>query len=147
MSAGHGRVGKHRKHPGGRGMAGSLSHHRTNVLKFHPGYFGKKGHRTHAKNLAHKWLPAITTTGLWKLLSVEEQIHFSQECASMPILDLNRIGIYIVRGGFETPRPMFVRARGFTDAAKIVIEKNGGKWEIVNQETDRALAEKLECAM
>lgn len=25
---GHGRVGKHRKHPGGRGMAGGLTHHR-----------------------------------------------------------------------------------------------------------------------
>ena len=28
VSAGHGRVGKHRKHPGGRGLAGGLHHHR-----------------------------------------------------------------------------------------------------------------------
>jgi len=28
VSHGHGRVGKHRKHPGGRGMAGGLTHHR-----------------------------------------------------------------------------------------------------------------------
>lgn len=26
---GHGRVGKHRKHPGGRGMAGGQHHHRV----------------------------------------------------------------------------------------------------------------------
>jgi large subunit ribosomal protein L27Ae len=33
VSAGHGRVGKHRKHPGGRGMAGGFHHHRTNIDK------------------------------------------------------------------------------------------------------------------
>ncbi|KAI0435959.1 60S ribosomal protein [Xylaria telfairii] len=38
---GHGRVGKHRKHPGGRGMTGGQHHHRTNIDKYHPGYFGK----------------------------------------------------------------------------------------------------------
>jgi ribosomal protein L15 len=41
VSAGHGRVGKHRKHPGGRGLAGGQHHHRTNMDKYHPGYFGK----------------------------------------------------------------------------------------------------------
>jgi hypothetical protein len=37
VSAGHGRVGKHRKHPGGRGLAGGAHHHRTNFDKYHPG--------------------------------------------------------------------------------------------------------------
>lgn len=41
MSAGHGRVGKHRKHPGGHGNAGGQHHHRINFDKYHPGYFGK----------------------------------------------------------------------------------------------------------
>lgn len=31
--SGHGRVGKHRKHPGGRGLAGGQHHHRTNFDK------------------------------------------------------------------------------------------------------------------
>jgi large subunit ribosomal protein L27Ae len=43
VSAGHGRVGKHRKHPGGRGNAGGQHHHRINFDKYHPGYFGKVG--------------------------------------------------------------------------------------------------------
>uniref|UniRef100_A0A669F2M3 Uncharacterized protein n=2 Tax=Euteleostomi TaxID=117571 RepID=A0A669F2M3_ORENI len=30
---GHGRVGKHRKHPGGRGNAGGMHHHRINFDK------------------------------------------------------------------------------------------------------------------
>lgn len=33
--------GKHRKHPGGRGNAGGMHHHRINFDKYHPGYFGK----------------------------------------------------------------------------------------------------------
>lgn len=41
VSAGHGRIGKHRKHPGGRGNAGGQHHHRINMDKYHPGYFGK----------------------------------------------------------------------------------------------------------
>ena len=31
MSHGHGRIGKHRKHPGGRGNAGGQHHHRYNI--------------------------------------------------------------------------------------------------------------------
>lgn len=41
VSAGHGRVGKHRKHPSGRGNAGGQHHHRILMDKYHPGYFGK----------------------------------------------------------------------------------------------------------
>ena len=41
VSAGHGRIGKHRKHPGGRGNAGGQHHHRIMWDKYHPGYFGK----------------------------------------------------------------------------------------------------------
>ena len=41
VSAGHGRIGKHRKHPSGRGNAGGQHHHRIMMDKYHPGYFGK----------------------------------------------------------------------------------------------------------
>jgi hypothetical protein len=41
VTAGHGRVGKHRTHPGGRGNAGGQHHHRILMDKYHPGYFGK----------------------------------------------------------------------------------------------------------
>jgi hypothetical protein len=33
VSHGHGRVGKHRKHPSGRGKAGGLTHQRSNIFK------------------------------------------------------------------------------------------------------------------
>jgi large subunit ribosomal protein L27Ae len=41
VTGGHGRVGKHRTHPGGRGNAGGQHHHRILMDKYHPGYFGK----------------------------------------------------------------------------------------------------------
>ena len=40
VSHGHGRIGKHRKHSGGRGNAGGQHHHRINFDKYHPSYFG-----------------------------------------------------------------------------------------------------------
>lgn len=59
VSAGKGRVGKHRKHPGGRGMAGGQHHHRTNIDKYHPGYFGKVGMRYFHKQQNHFWKPIL----------------------------------------------------------------------------------------
>lgn len=59
VSAGHGRVGKHRKHPGGRGMAGGQHHHRSNIDKYHPGYFGKVGMRYFHKTQNQFWKPVI----------------------------------------------------------------------------------------
>merc|ERR1712000_361931 len=59
VSAGKGRVGKHRKHPGGRGLAGGQHHHRTNMDKYHPGYFGKVGMRYFHKQKNHFWKPVL----------------------------------------------------------------------------------------
>lgn len=59
VSAGYGRVGKHRKSPGGRGMAGGQHHHRTNLDKYHPGYFGKVGMRYFHKTKQQFWKPTI----------------------------------------------------------------------------------------
>lgn len=59
MSAGYGRIGKHRKSPGGRGMAGGQHHHRTNIDKYHPGYFGKVGMRYFHKTKQQFWKPTI----------------------------------------------------------------------------------------
>lgn len=59
VSAGHGRVGKHRKHPAGRGNAGGLHHHRILFDKFHPGYFGKVGMRHFHKTDQKYFCPTV----------------------------------------------------------------------------------------
>ena len=54
VQMGYGRIGKHRKHPGGRGLAGGQHHHRIMMDKYHPGYFGKVGMRVfHLKKNIH----------------------------------------------------------------------------------------------
>merc|ERR1712187_19095 len=63
VSHGHGRIGKHRKHPGGRGLAGGQHHHRINFDKYHPGYFGKVGMRHfHLKKNKYFCPPSTSTT-------------------------------------------------------------------------------------
>ncbi|CAL9762321.1 unnamed protein product [Musa acuminata subsp. burmannicoides] len=68
VSAGHGRIGKHRKHPGGRGNAGGMHHHRILFDKYHPGYFGKVGMR-YFHRLRNKFhCPALNVDRLWSLV-------------------------------------------------------------------------------
>ncbi|AIB09822.1 60S ribosomal protein L27A (nucleomorph) [Lotharella oceanica] len=45
VSSGKGRVGRHRKHPSGRGKCGGQHHHKNIFSKKYPLYFGKKGMR------------------------------------------------------------------------------------------------------
>jgi ribosomal protein L15 len=86
VSAGHGRVGKHRKHPGGRGMAGGQHHHRTNIDKYHPGYFGKVGMRYFHKTQNQFWKPTINLEKVSRITKVSHMtpknaIHLETEFA------------------------------------------------------------------
>merc|ERR1711862_240257 len=69
VSAGHGRIGKHRKHPGGRGNAGGQHHHRILFDKYHPGYFGKVGMRYFHILKTNSTAQLLTSilSGLWFL--------------------------------------------------------------------------------
>merc|ERR1712166_136178 len=75
VSMGHGRVGRHRKHPGGRGNAGGMHHHRIMMVKYHPGYYGKKGQRHfhYKRNQYH--CPTVNVDKLWTLVSEEARRH------------------------------------------------------------------------
>ncbi|CAN7053124.1 unnamed protein product [Brassica rapa subsp. trilocularis] len=68
VSAGHGRIGKHRKHPGGRGNAGGMHHHRILFDKYHPGYFGKVGMRYFHKLRNKFYCPIVNLDRLWSLV-------------------------------------------------------------------------------
>merc|ERR1711934_672053 len=73
VSHGHGRIGKHRKHPGGRGLAGGQHHHRINFDKYHPGYFGKVGMRHfHLKKTSTSAQPStLIACGVWSAKTSE----------------------------------------------------------------------------
>merc|ERR1711870_58012 len=100
VSAGGGRVGKNRKHPGGRGLAGGQHHLRTNMDKYHPGYFGKVGMRYFHKQQNHFW---------------------------KPVINLLPLGYSKVLGKGRIPSvPLIVRARYFSKDAERKIKEAGG---------------------
>ncbi|KIX01053.1 uncharacterized protein Z518_10119 [Rhinocladiella mackenziei CBS 650.93] len=154
VSAGHGRVGKHRKHPGGRGLAGGQHHHRTNMDKYHPGYFGKVGMRHFHLLRNPYWKPSInldkvgtsqfiiydkgmTTDMAWQLWSlVPEETRDAylsgKKTDTAPVFDLLPLGYSKVLGKGKIPEiPIVVRARWFSREAERKIKEAGGVVELV----------------
>mmetsp|Transcript_9253 Transcript_9253/g.13899 ORF Transcript_9253/g.13899 Transcript_9253/m.13899 type:complete len:149 (-) Transcript_9253:38-484(-) len=128
VSAGHGRIGKHRKHPGGRGNAGGLHHHRILMDKYHPGHFGKKGMRHYhlLRNRTH--CPTIQINRLWSQFpkGTFERCRDKPK-AKAPVLDLVEKGYFKVLGkGFVPPIPIIVKAKFFTKSAEKKIKATGG---------------------
>eukprot|EP01083_Nonionella_stella_P104400 299161_1 len=130
-SAGHGRVGKHRKHPGGRGNAGGQHHHRINFDKYHPGYFGKVGMRFFHKKKNQFHCPTLNLDRLWSVVSeqtVEQSKKLKESGSSRAvIIDLSRAGYHKVLGkGLLPNRPVIVKAKFFTKLAEKKIKATGG---------------------
>ncbi|KAL7669899.1 hypothetical protein ACOME3_004846 [Neoechinorhynchus agilis] len=131
VSHGHGRIGKHRKHPGGRGKAGGLTHLRTNFDRFHPGYFGKLGIRdTHLLKNRH-YLPIINTNVLWNLVPEEVRLKYrnlnNNDLSHVPVIDVTKFGYFKVLGKGKMPKqPIIVKAKLFSRRAEEKIKSVGG---------------------
>ncbi|CAH2320385.1 60S ribosomal L27a [Pelobates cultripes] len=81
-------IGKHRKHPGGRGNAGGMHHHRINFDKYHPGYFGKVGMRHYHLKKNQSFCPTINLDKLWTLVSEQTRLNYSKNPAGpAPVID------------------------------------------------------------
>jgi large subunit ribosomal protein L27Ae len=126
VSAGHGRVGKHRKHPGGRGLAGGQHHHRINMDMFHPGYFGKVGmrHFHYTKNQYYN-----------SIVNIENLVSFvktsSSEEGVLPVIDTLSLGYTKVLGKGKLDQPLIVKARFVSKLAEEKIVAAGGKVELI----------------
>ncbi|GAA5962086.1 hypothetical protein JCM8115_002911 [Rhodotorula mucilaginosa] len=132
VSAGHGRVGKHRKHPGGRGLAGGQHHHRTNFDKYHPGYFGKVGMRHFHLNKAALWRPVINVDKLATLIPAEQREGLSSSSTVVPVVDTLAAGFGKVLAKGRLPEyPVIVKARYVSRRAEAKIKANGGVVSIV----------------
>ncbi|OAA55513.1 60S ribosomal protein [Niveomyces insectorum RCEF 264] len=134
VSAGKGRVGKHRKHPGGRGMAGGMHHHRTNVDKYHPGYFGKVGMRRFHLLRNHQWNPVINVDKLWSLVpeDVREKYLSGEKKDTAPVIDLLPLGYSKLLGKGRLPEiPLVIRARYVSKLAERKLKEAGAVVELV----------------
>ena len=130
VCAGYGRVGKHRKHPGGRGKAGGQHHHRILFDKWHPGHFGKVGMR-HLHLLPHQlYNPAVNVDRLWSLVTAQTLERYSTDPKlkdRVPVIDVTRSGYHKVLGKGELiKRPVIVKARFFSKKAEQKIKDVGG---------------------
>merc|ERR1712241_153982 len=118
VSHGHGRIGKHRKHPGGRGLAGGQHHRRINFDKFHPGYFGKVGMRHFHLKRNQYFCPTVNLDSLWNLVGEDVRKEFAGK-KEAPVIDCASKGVYKVLGKGKLPeQPVIVKARFFSKQAE-----------------------------
>ncbi|KAK1376590.1 60S ribosomal protein like [Heracleum sosnowskyi] len=127
VSAGHGRIGKHRKHPGGRGNAGGMHHHRILFDKYHPGYFGKVGMRYFHKLRNKFYCPIVNIDKLWSMVpqEVKDKAVSSQNA---PVLDVTQHGYFKVlgKGSLNGAMPIVVKAKLVSKNAEKKIKEAGG---------------------
>ncbi|PWN53280.1 putative RPL28-60S large subunit ribosomal protein L27a.e [Violaceomyces palustris] len=132
VSAGHGRIGKHRKHPGGRGLAGGQHHHRTNFDKYHPGYFGKVGMRHFHLTRNHAHRPVINLDKIWTLVPAEQRKGLTASSTEVPVIDTLAAGYGKVLGKGRLPElPCIVKARWVSALAEKKIKAAGGVVKLV----------------
>ena len=126
VQMGHGRIIKHRKHPGGRGNAGGMHHHRTLFTRYHPGYFGKRGMRYYHYLYNRDYCPSVNVSRLWTL--VPENVRKDwKEGSPVPVIDVTHAGYFKVLGRGKLPKqPVVVRAKFFTKMAERKIKQAGG---------------------
>ncbi|MDG2585318.1 uL15 family ribosomal protein, partial [Vibrio parahaemolyticus] len=129
----HGRIGKHRKHPGGRGNAGGMHHHRINFDKYHPGYFGKVGMRHYHLKRNQSFCPTVNLDKLWTLVSEQTRVNAAKNKNGVaPIIDVVRSGYYKVLGKGKLPKqPVIVKAKFFSRRAEEKIKGVGGACVLV----------------
>jgi large subunit ribosomal protein L27Ae len=88
-SHGHGRMGKHRKHPEGRGNAGGRHHRRVNFDKYHPGYFGEVGMRHYHSKSNQSFCPTVNLDELWTLVNEQRgSIQQKNKTGAAPITNV-----------------------------------------------------------
>jgi large subunit ribosomal protein L27Ae len=133
VSAGHGRVGKHRKHPGGRGNAGGQHHHRIMMDKYHPGYFGKVGMRHFNIRKNKYFCPSVNLDKLWTLVGEDARVAAAgASAATAPVIDVTAHGIFKVLGKGQLPeQPVVVRAKFVSKLAEKKIKAVGGAVQLV----------------
>ena len=123
---GYGRVGKHRKHPGGRGLAGGQHHHRIMMDKYHPGYFGKVGMRVfHLRRNIH-FRPTLNLDRLLTLIPAEVVQQAKTQKGQVLTIDVTKYGFHKVLGKGQLSIPVVVKAKFFSKEAEQRIKKAGG---------------------
>merc|ERR1712014_248225 len=126
VSAGRGRIGKHRKHPGGRGKAGGQHHHLINYNKYHLGYFGKVGMRYYHKTQQKTYRSILNVDRLWKLFYGSLKSN-NTKTGLAPLIDVSLHGYGKVLGKGNLPKqPFVIKTKYISKIAEAKIKEAGG---------------------
>ena len=129
---GYGRVGKHRKHPGGRGLAGGQHHHRIMMDKYHPGYFGKVGMRVFHLRRNINFRPVLNLDKIWTLVPKSVFAEAQTDKSKTVAIDVTKFGFHKVLGkGLLPSVPVIVKAKFFSREAEQRIKAVGGACVLV----------------
>jgi large subunit ribosomal protein L27Ae len=126
VSAGHGRVGRHRHHPGGRGNAGGQHHHRIMMDKYHPGYFGKIGMRHFHLMRNRTFNPTCNIDKLFNIAGEGVFEAAKNGGGKAPVIDLVAKGVFKLLGNGQITVPVIVKAKYFSRLAEQKIKAAGG---------------------
>merc|ERR1712216_450085 len=127
VSAGQGRIGKHRKHPGGCGNAGGQHHHRIEFNKFHANYFGKVGMRYFHKTLQKFHWPVINLERIWTLVSDHVLVKNFSDKNKIPVIDVTKYSFHKVLGkGCLSSKPFVIKTKNLSKLAEKKINNSGG---------------------
>mmetsp|Transcript_29144 Transcript_29144/g.58202 ORF Transcript_29144/g.58202 Transcript_29144/m.58202 type:complete len:148 (+) Transcript_29144:37-480(+) len=127
VSAGHGRIGKHRSHPGGRGNAGGQHHHRIMMDKYHPGYFGKVGMRHYHVLKNRKYCDSVNLDKVFSCAAPGTyEAAKSAPSGKAPVIDLVAAGKFKLLGNGQINVPVIVKAKYFSKLAEKKIVAAGG---------------------
>ncbi|XP_035559929.1 large ribosomal subunit protein uL15-like [Canis lupus baileyi] len=127
VSHGHSHISKHWKHPGGRGNAGGMHHHRINFDKYHTGYFGKVGMRHYHLKRNQSFCPTVNLHKLWTLVSEQTWVNATKNKTGATIIDVVRSGYYTVLGkGKLLKQSLIMKAKFFSRRAEEKIKGMGG---------------------
>ncbi|KAI9192542.1 hypothetical protein LWI28_024498 [Acer negundo] len=126
VSASHGRIGKHRKHPGGRGNARGMHHHHILFDKYHPGYFGKVGMRYFHKLCNRFSNPIVNIDKLWSMVPKDVMEKATKD--NVPLIDVTQFGYFKVLSKDSLPgdQPFVVKAKLVSKTAEKKIKEAGG---------------------
>ncbi|MFS7986072.1 putative ribosomal protein L18e/L15P [Helianthus anomalus] len=118
VSARHGRIIKHRKHPGGRGNIRGIHHHRIMFDMYHPDFFGKVGMR-YLHRLRNKfYCPIVKMDKLWSM--VPQEVKDKASADKVLVVDVTQLGYFKVLGKGMVPplQPVVVKEKLISKTAK-----------------------------
>merc|ERR1712113_955909 len=97
-TGGFGRIGGHRKHPGGRGRAGASHHRLMSSMKYSPVYYGKIGMRRGGSDFIRVSAGNINIEKIVDLSSIINTTLRSETSNKSLLIDFERVGVRKVIG-------------------------------------------------